>query len=86
LNGKGKPCNLITGEEVRIVEATVDTYSTTIEMAKYGKDFECAVIDEIQMIADSERGGAWTNALLGIPSGSWYGLWLITLHARFKGR
>ena len=27
-----------------------------------------AVIDEIQMIADPERGGAWTRAILGIIS------------------
>lgn len=26
---------------------------------------DCAVIDEIQMIAESERGFAWTKALLG---------------------
>lgn len=26
---------------------------------------DVAIIDEIQMIADLERGGAWTRALLG---------------------
>jgi ATP-dependent RNA helicase SUPV3L1/SUV3 len=29
---------------------------------------EVAVIDEIQMIADPDRGWAWTNALFGIPA------------------
>ena len=28
--------------------------------------FDVAVIDEIQMIADDDRGGAWTNAVLGV--------------------
>lgn len=27
---------------------------------------DVAIIDEIQMIADLERGGAWTRALLGM--------------------
>jgi ATP-dependent RNA helicase SUPV3L1/SUV3 len=29
---------------------------------------ECAVIDEIQMLGDPDRGWAWTRALLGIPA------------------
>jgi ATP-dependent RNA helicase SUPV3L1/SUV3 len=28
--------------------------------------FDVAVIDEIQLIEDPERGYAWTNALLGL--------------------
>ncbi|EEB87275.1 hypothetical protein MPER_15452 [Moniliophthora perniciosa FA553] len=31
-----------------------------------GARFDIAVIDEIQMIGDSSRGYAWTNAVLGI--------------------
>ena len=27
---------------------------------------DCAVIDEIQMMNDNERGWAWTRALLGL--------------------
>ena len=38
---------------------------------------DVCVIDEIQMIADPERGGAWTRALLGISEGS-----LVQLAAR----
>ena len=29
---------------------------------------DIAVIDEIQMLADSNRGGAWSRALLGVPA------------------
>ena len=27
-----------------------------------------AVIDEVQMLEDIQRGGAWTRALLGLPA------------------
>ena len=30
--------------------------------------YEVAVIDEIQMCKDHQRGWAWTRALLGIPA------------------
>lgn len=30
------------------------------------KEYDVAVIDEIQMIADPARGHAWTRALLGL--------------------
>ena len=40
--------------------------SCTIEMANLNKSFDVAVIDEIQMIKDPQRGWAWTRALLGL--------------------
>ncbi|KAL1868753.1 hypothetical protein VTK73DRAFT_3505 [Phialemonium thermophilum] len=66
---KGKPCALITGEEQRIPEGT-DRYfaSCTVEMAPLNKRVDVAVIDEIQMIADQERGWAWTQAVLGLQA------------------
>lgn len=69
LNAKGKPCALITGEEVRVPENT-DQYFTscTVEMIPLNSKIDVAVIDEIQMIADSERGNAWTMALLGVQA------------------
>ncbi|GAO15644.1 hypothetical protein UVI_02019360 [Ustilaginoidea virens] len=69
LKAKGLPCALITGEEVRIPEDT-DRYfsSCTVEMVPLNKQFDVAVIDEIQMIADAERGNAWTSALLGVQA------------------
>ncbi|KAK3943837.1 P-loop containing nucleoside triphosphate hydrolase protein [Diplogelasinospora grovesii] len=66
---KGKPCALITGEEQRIPEG-VDQYfsSCTVEMSPLNTRVDVAVIDEIQMIADDERGWAWTQAFLGIQA------------------
>lgn len=61
-----KQCNLLTGEESRIVGDHAPLLSCTIEMISTARFFEVAVIDEIQMISDSDRGGAWTEAVLGI--------------------
>ena len=35
-------------------------------MMNIAKDYDVAVIDEIQMIADKQRGWAWTRALQGV--------------------
>ncbi|KAH8912385.1 mitochondrial ATP-dependent RNA helicase [Coniochaeta sp. PMI_546] len=66
---KGKPCALVTGEEQRIPEG-VDQYfsSCTVEMTPLNKRVDVAVIDEIQMIADDDRGWAWTQAVLGVQA------------------
>ncbi|KXJ85513.1 P-loop containing nucleoside triphosphate hydrolase protein [Microdochium bolleyi] len=66
---KGKNCALITGEEQRI-PADADDYfrSCTVEMTPLNKAVDVAVIDEIQMIGDSERGWAWTQAVLGVQA------------------
>lgn len=65
-NNKGIPCNLVTGEERRELEGvSVPLTSSTIEMANLQKPVDVAVIDEIQMISDSQRGWAWTQALFG---------------------
>ncbi|KAI0344979.1 P-loop containing nucleoside triphosphate hydrolase protein [Trametopsis cervina] len=58
-------CNLMTGDDQRIVHEDADLVSCTVEMMA-GPHFDVAVIDEIQLIADTERGGAWSQALLGI--------------------
>jgi ATP-dependent RNA helicase SUPV3L1/SUV3 len=42
--------------------------SSTIEMTDTNTPVEVAVIDEIQLLADSQRGWAWTRALLGVPA------------------
>lgn len=69
LNAKGLPCALITGEEVRIPENTDQYFSScTVEMVPLNTQFDVAVIDEIQMIADPERGNAWTTAVLGVQA------------------
>ena len=67
MNSKGVKTTLLTGEEVvEVPEAT--HISSTIEMARLNETFECCVIDEIQMLADSQRGWAWTRALIGLIS------------------
>jgi hypothetical protein len=62
----GRACNLITGEEQRIVAVDAGLVSCTVEMLSTIARYDVAVIDEIQMIGDAERGGGWTNALLGV--------------------
>jgi len=65
LNGEGVPCNLITGEEEILTEGARHS-SCTVEKANISIFYEAAVIDEIQMIADWQRGDAWTRAILGL--------------------
>src|SRR5690606_2354272 len=66
LNQKGIACNLITGEEQRVADKHARVISSTVEMVNTTHPVEVAVIDEIQMIGDEERGWAWTQALLGV--------------------
>jgi ATP-dependent RNA helicase SUPV3L1/SUV3 len=64
-NSKGIPCNLVTGDDVRIAEGEdVKLSSHTVEMVDIARTVDVAVIDEIQMIAQEDRGWAWTRALL----------------------
>lgn len=65
LNRDGVPCNLSTGEEEIIVDGA-NHISCTIEKLENSKSYDVAVIDEIQMISDSQRGYAWTRALLSL--------------------
>lgn len=62
---EGVLCSLTTGEEEDRQEG--DTHiAATAEKLDLGREYEVAVIDECQMIADSERGYAWTRAILGV--------------------
>ncbi|KAI1461301.1 P-loop containing nucleoside triphosphate hydrolase protein [Annulohypoxylon moriforme] len=66
---KGKKCALITGEEQRIPEDEDNFFrSCTVEMTPLNLPVDVAVIDEIQMIGDVERGFAWTQAFLGVQA------------------
>ncbi|MGG7143518.1 SUV3 family DEAD/DEAH box RNA helicase [Clostridium nigeriense] len=65
LNNSRILCNLLTGEEEIIKEGATHT-SCTIEKVDLKKEYDIAIIDEIQMIDDSQRGAAWTRALLGL--------------------
>ena len=61
----GVPCNLITGEE-RVIIAGAQHTASTIEMMNPTKLVDVAIIDEIQMLQDPDRGSAWTAALVGV--------------------
>jgi len=63
----GVPCNLITGEERVLMDGARHTAST-IEMMNPSNIVEVAIIDEIQMLQDPDRGSAWTAALVGVPA------------------
>lgn len=66
---KGRRCALITGEEQRIPDGDESYFaSCTVEMTPLNQRVDVAVIDEIQMIGDEERGWAWTQALLGVQA------------------
>lgn len=59
--------SLITGEERRLAEGATHVAST-VEMLDTKTPVEVAVIDEIQMLADRDRGAAWTTAVCGAPA------------------
>lgn len=65
LNAKGVSTNLLTGQEKQVMPFSTHI-AATVEMAPIDEQFDIVVIDEIQMIGDSERGYAWTRALFGI--------------------
>ncbi len=67
LKKEGVAVSLITGEE-EIIDEESTHISSTIEMMNASVDVDVCVIDEIQMIADRDRGWAWANALMGIPA------------------
>lgn len=67
LADRGIISNLITGEEQHLLPGATHT-SSTVEMCPFNKIIDVAVIDEIQMIADSSRGWAWSQAMIGVSA------------------
>ncbi|KIK01317.1 hypothetical protein K443DRAFT_98809 [Laccaria amethystina LaAM-08-1] len=59
-------CNMITGEEQKIISPDAPLLSCTVEMLNFNTRYQVAVVDEIQMIADPQRGSGWTSAVLGL--------------------
>jgi ATP-dependent RNA helicase SUPV3L1/SUV3 len=64
---RGLKAGMVTGEEVLGEENPTHT-ARTIETADLMHPIDVAVVDEIQMVSDPDRGWAWTNALFGIPA------------------
>ncbi|KAK9992675.1 hypothetical protein SO802_027660 [Lithocarpus litseifolius] len=67
LNKAKVPCDLITGQEREEVDGAKHK-AVTVEMADVTSDYQCAVIDEIQMLGCRTRGFSFTRALLGISA------------------
>lgn len=65
LNREGVPCSLLTGEEEFIVEGARHL-CCTVEKAKLHQSYDVAVIDEVQLVADTQRGDAWSKAIFGL--------------------
>ncbi len=62
-----KACSLLTGEEIEIKE-NATFVASTIEMANLERQIDCALVDEVQLILDKNRGWAWSQAIVGIPA------------------
>lgn len=71
LNAEGTPATLVTGEE-EIRTPGARHLASTIELMDPDRPVDVAVIDEIQMITDPDRGWAWTAALMGVPAETVY--------------
>ncbi|CAX22570.1 conserved protein of unknown function; putative ATP-dependent helicase domain [Methylorubrum extorquens DM4] len=67
LSERGLRAGMVTGEEV-LGELDPTHTARTIETADLTRPIDVAVIDEIQMLSDPDRGWAWTNALFGVPA------------------
>ena len=65
LNSENISCSLLTGEEEDII-SYAGHVSSTIEKLQLGTPYDVCVIDEAQMIADKQRGWAWTRAIIGV--------------------
>lgn len=59
--------SLVTGEEEIFHEDSTHICST-IEMVNFSLETDICVIDEVQMLADEDRGWAWVNAIVGAPA------------------
>jgi ATP-dependent RNA helicase SUPV3L1/SUV3 len=70
-DGEPIKVSLVTGEERRLAEGGTHVAST-VEMLDTKTPVQVAVIDEIQMLADRDRGAAWTAAVCGAPASTVY--------------
>jgi ATP-dependent RNA helicase SUPV3L1/SUV3 len=65
LNELGAPTSLVTGEE-RVLLPEARYVSSTVEMVELTRSLDVAVVDEAQMLDDTQRGWAWTLAIAGV--------------------
>lgn len=65
IESMGVPCSLVTGEEEILREGATHYCCTVEEFARFRhQHWDVVVIDEVQMMADSQRGWAWVDALV----------------------
>ncbi len=68
LRDAGLPAGMVTGEEA-IGEEGATHVAHTVETAPAPRrSATVAVVDEVQMLADRDRGWAWTQAIVGMPA------------------
>lgn len=67
LASRGVEASLATGEE-RITVPSSKHLAATVEMCPFYNPVDVAVIDEAQMLFDTDRGAAWTAAIMGAPA------------------
>lgn len=67
MNLDGVYCNLLTGQDQRRVPFAQHV-AATVEMANLNAMYDVAVVDEIQMIGDRDRGHAWSRVLMGVQA------------------
>lgn len=67
LNAQSVPCNLATGQEILEVPGAAHT-ACTVEMVQLERKVDVVVLDEVQMIANADRGWAWSRVLLGVQA------------------
>jgi hypothetical protein len=60
---RGMPCSLLTGED-EVIDAEARHVSATVEMFDQSRHWGAVLVDEIQMLADPDRGWAWSRAFL----------------------
>jgi ATP-dependent RNA helicase SUPV3L1/SUV3 len=67
----GVATSLITGEQRKLYPDATHVAST-VEMMNPNRPIDVAVIDEIQLLDDPDRGAAWTAAVCGVPAQTVY--------------
>jgi ATP-dependent RNA helicase SUPV3L1/SUV3 len=67
VNAAGVACDLVIGDE-RTFGGHAEHVACTVEMAPIDLPVDVAVIDEVQLLEDRDRGWAWTRAVLGLPA------------------
>ncbi len=65
IESMGVPCSLVTGEEEIIRKGATHFCCTVEEFARFRhQHWDVVVVDEVQMMADPQRGWAWVDALV----------------------